>query len=59
MLDNMLDPWSVRLGAVARGSPGCLRSFPEVRKIVSHVSRAYLEVPWHMLFVATMVFGRS
>ena len=41
----------VRAGAAAHGSSGCLRSFPEVRKTASHVSRTYLEVPWHMLLL--------
>ena len=41
----------VRAGAAARGSSGCLRSFPKVRKTASHISRTYLEVPWHMLLL--------
>ena len=35
---------AVRLGAAALGYFGCLFSFPEVRKTVSHVSHTYLEV---------------
>jgi hypothetical protein len=41
----------VRAGAAAHGSSGCLRSFPEVRKTASHVSRTYLEVPCRLFLL--------
>ena len=48
---NMLCNMLCNMLAAARGYFGCLCRFPEVRKMVSHVSCTYLEVPWYLIYV--------